>query len=84
MHNHLTCVTTKDWTILMENASYVTVSTILSKFCSHTAYSCILVYVHSPNDQTSDLVVNMGCCTMSSGAAHLIDTTVRDGLRGLV
>ena len=41
---------------------------------------CILL----PNDQTSDLVVNTGCCTISSGAAHLIDTIVRDGLRGLV
>ena len=70
--------------MLVENASYLTVTSNLSKFCPHTAYSCILVYVHSPNDQTSDLVVNMGCCTMSSGAAHLTETTVRDGFRELV
>ena len=40
--------------------------------------------MHLPKDQTSDLVVNLGFCAMSSGAAHLTDTTVRDGLRGLV
>ena len=40
--------------------------------------------IHLPNDQTSDFVVNMGYCTMSSGAAHLTATTVRDGLRELV
>ena len=39
---------------------------------------------HLPNDQTSDLVVNFGFCVMHSGAAHLIVTTVFDGLRGLV
>ena len=48
-------------------------------FLSHSARQ-----QHLPNDQTSDLVVNFGFCVMHSGAAHLIVTTVLDGLRGLV